>query len=70
AATSFDGAVAWLGRRRWQLLHRTGMYYLWLIFAISYLPRALIESAWYAIPAGALLAALALRFAVYRRQRR
>ncbi|MBX3027260.1 hypothetical protein KF840_20375 [bacterium] len=70
AATSFDGAVAWLGRRRWQLLHRTGMYYLWLIFAISYLPRALVESAWYAIPAGALLAALALRFAVYRRQRR
>jgi hypothetical protein len=70
AATSFDGAVAWLGRRRWQRLHRTGMYYLWFIFAISYLPRALLESAWYGIPSLALLGALALRVAVYRRQRR
>lgn len=70
AATSFDGAVAWLGRRRWQLLHKGGMYYLWFIFVISYLPRALIESAWYGIPTLALLGALGLRIAVHRRQRR
>jgi hypothetical protein len=70
AATSFDGAVAWLGRRRWQLLHKTGMYYLWFIFALSYVPRAVVESAWYAPLALALLAAAALRFAAHRRQRR
>ena len=31
AATSFDGAVQWLGRRRWQWLHTIGAYYIWLI---------------------------------------
>ena len=46
------------------------MYYLWFIFTISYLPRAVIESAWYWPFALALLAALALRVAAYRRQRR
>lgn len=70
AATSFDGAVAWLGRRRWQRLHKFGMYYLWAIFAISYLPRALLESAWYWPTVVLLVGALALRIAVYRRQRR
>lgn len=70
AATSFDAAVSWLGRRRWHLLHQGGMYYLWFIFLISYLPRALMESAWYAIPTLALLGALGLRIAAHRRQRR
>jgi hypothetical protein len=70
AATSFDGAAAWLGRRRWQILHKTGMYYLWVIFLISYLPRALVESAWYAPMVALLLAGIAMRFAAYRRQRR
>lgn len=70
AATSFDGAVTWLGQRRWKLLHKTGMYYLWIIFAQSYIPRALIESVWYAPLALALLGAMGLRFAAYRRQRR
>jgi DMSO/TMAO reductase YedYZ heme-binding membrane subunit len=67
AATSSDSAVARLGRRRWKALHTTGMYYLWLLFVLSYLPRALIESRWYWLPAGALLAALALRAAAARR---
>src|SRR4029450_126919 len=40
-ATSFDGAAAWLGPRRWRLLHKTGMYYCWFIFFISYVPRML-----------------------------
>lgn len=40
-ATSFDGAVAWLGRRRWQRLHTIGAYYIWFIFLQSYAPRAL-----------------------------
>jgi len=70
AATSFDGAVTWLGHHRWKLLHKGGMYYLWFIFVISYLPRALVESAWYWPLVVMLFGALALRIVVYRRQRR
>lgn len=70
AATSFDGAVARLGRRRWQWLHKTGMYYLGTVFLISYLPRALVESPWYWLLAAPLLAAFALRLLVWQRQRR
>jgi DMSO/TMAO reductase YedYZ heme-binding membrane subunit len=41
AATSFDRTAAWLGPRRWRVLHKTGVYYLWLIFFITYLQPAL-----------------------------
>ncbi len=70
AATSFDGAAAWMGPPRWKRLHKTGMYYLWGIFLVSYLPRALGQSAWYWVPTGALLAAIALRGAAWRHQLR
>ena len=62
AATSFDGAVALLGVRRWRLLHTIGMYYLWFVFAVSYVPRAIGAPTY--LPA-ALLAAgvLAMRIA-------
>lgn len=70
AATSFDGAVARLGRRRWSLLHRTGMYYLWGIFMLSYVPRLLTGAAWYALFVGPLVGALVLRIAAARRQAR
>lgn len=36
AATSFDGAVARLGVRRWKQLHTFGLHYLWSIFAFTY----------------------------------
>lgn len=68
-ATSFDGAVTWLGRRRWSLLHRTGMYYLWGLFMLSYVPRA-VGSVWYAPFAALLIGAFALRLAAARRQTR
>ena len=70
AATSFDAAVARLGRQRWQRLHTFGMYYLAVIFALSYVPRALVESAWYWLLAGPLFAAFALRAFAWQRQRR
>ncbi|MEW6268907.1 MAG: ferric reductase-like transmembrane domain-containing protein [Thermodesulfobacteriota bacterium] len=38
AATSFDRTAAWLGPRRWRLLHLVGGWYVWLIFFLSYLP--------------------------------
>jgi hypothetical protein len=68
AATSFDRSAAWLGPRRWRLLHKTGMYYCWFIFFISYLPRMLVESLWYFPFVAVLLGGIGLRFAARRRQ--
>jgi hypothetical protein len=45
AATSSDRAYAWLGRRRWHLLHRVGVYWIWIIFANSYTARAVMAVA-------------------------
>jgi len=67
-ATSFDRTAAWLGPRRWHLLHATGMYYLWTIFFVSVLPRA-ITSATYVPIALLLLAAIGLRVSVWIRRR-
>jgi methionine sulfoxide reductase heme-binding subunit len=69
-ATSFDRSAAWLGARAWRRLHTAGMYYIWLIFLQSYLPRAL-RSPVYAPFVIILLAALGLRLATIaaRRQR-
>ena len=38
AATSSDAAFRKLGRARWQALHRTGAWYVWFIFAITFVP--------------------------------
>jgi hypothetical protein len=69
-ATSFDRTAAWLGPRRWKRLHKSGMYYNWFIFLISYVPRAIAESIFYAPFAFALVAAVGLRFVAWRRRRR
>jgi sulfoxide reductase heme-binding subunit YedZ len=60
-ATSFDRTAAWLGARRWRLLHKTGMYYCWFIFFISYVPRMLVESPLYFPFVAVLLGAVGLR---------
>jgi sulfoxide reductase heme-binding subunit YedZ len=67
--TSFDRTARWLGPRRWGLLHRAGLHWLWFIFALNwtasvsvslaYLPLALIT--W---------GLLALRLAAVRARRR
>jgi sulfoxide reductase heme-binding subunit YedZ len=61
AATSFDRSAAWLGARRWNRLHTVGVYYIWLVFAISYVPRAIFDSAAYAPLALLVLGSLGLR---------
>jgi sulfoxide reductase heme-binding subunit YedZ len=33
--TSFDGPAAMLGPRRWRILHKTGLYYLGIAFAVT-----------------------------------
>jgi hypothetical protein len=59
-ATSFDTTAAWLGRRVWLLLHRTGAYYLWFVFFVTYLPSS-ISSPFYVPHLLILLAAMGLR---------
>ncbi len=60
AATSSDAAVRRLGRARWKALHRTGIWVLWVIFLVSYGPRAFGDP--FSIPpALAVLAAAGLR---------
>jgi hypothetical protein len=68
--TSNDRAVAALGLARWRLLHKVGAWYVWFIFAQSYLPRAIGKSPIYWLPAGLLLAVLGLRIFVAQRARR
>ena len=69
AATSFDGAVTWLGRRHWQRLHTVGTYYIWLIFLQTYLPRMLAGIAY--VPVTLLLVGgLMVRLLAHRRAAR
>jgi hypothetical protein len=39
-ATSFDRTAAWLGPRRWRRLHTAGVWWLWVVFFASFVPRA------------------------------
>ena len=65
--TSTDRTAAWLSRKNWRRLHTHGMYVIWLIFALSYIPRAVIEDPVYAPAALALLLGLGIRVAAHFR---
>jgi DMSO/TMAO reductase YedYZ heme-binding membrane subunit len=70
AATSSDAAFKALGRARWTLLHRTGAWYVWLIFAFTFVPDP--SRGWDALHAGfvaAFLAAPLVRLAAYAKTR-
>jgi hypothetical protein len=68
AATSFDRAAAWLGPARWRRLHLVGGWYVWLVFVVSYVPRAVSDPTALSVAAAALLLATAgARFAARRR---
>jgi hypothetical protein len=56
AATSSNRAVAWMGAHRWRVLHKFGVYYLWFIFFVTYLPAAMARPGY--IPFVALLIAM------------
>jgi methionine sulfoxide reductase heme-binding subunit len=61
-ATSFDRTTQMIGPRAWKILHTVGSYYIWLIFANSYIGRALAMPEY--IPAAAIVVlALGLRIA-------
>lgn len=60
AFTSFDGAVRALGPQRWQSLHSTGIWIIWLVFLISNAKRIPLNLG-YALPTAILIAALLVR---------
>lgn len=60
--TSFDRTAQMIGPRAWKTLHTVGVYYVWIVFANSYIGRALMIPEY--IPIALLvLAALGLRIA-------
>jgi DMSO/TMAO reductase YedYZ heme-binding membrane subunit len=65
AATSSNRAVAWLGPRRWKALHRAGIHWLWLIWAVSWVPYAL-DSPLYGFFSALTLGAAGVRIAASR----
>lgn len=64
--TSFDRTAAWLGPRAWRTLHATGIWYLWILFTVTYLVPAFSDPL-AAVSLGALFAALGVRIAARRR---
>lgn len=60
AATSFDAAVHWLGRSRWQALHRVSAHVIWLVFVLSCLKRVGAAPV-YGLPLALLIGAMLLR---------
>lgn len=71
AATSSDAAFKALGRARWTLLHRTGVWYLWFVFAFTFIPDP--QYGWdatHALAVAAFTAAPLVRAAAYAKTRR
>jgi DMSO/TMAO reductase YedYZ heme-binding membrane subunit len=67
--TSFDRTAAWLGRRAWNVLHTVGAFYIWVIFLVSFLSRAL-RMPGYWLPAALVVFAMVLRVVAWRRGQR
>lgn len=69
AATSFDRAVRVLGLRNWRILHRIGVWYIAITFIATNAGRLPDMPVYWAV-IGAILLAMALRLASWRRGRR
>ena len=64
AFTSTDEMIRKMGTQNWQRLHRIGSFYIWIVFATSYFPRALKEP--FYIPFAVILVlAMTLRLVKY-----
>jgi hypothetical protein len=71
AATSSDAAFKALGRTRWTLLHRSGVWYLWFVFAFTFIPDPKYGwDATHAIAVAAFTAAPLVRATAYAKTRR
>ncbi len=69
-ATSFDKTAAWLGARRWRLLHLIGGWYIWISFAVAVGKRAPQGPVYWAMLALVTAAAVVRLLAMSRRNRR
>lgn len=67
--TSFEGPKRRLGPRAWKVLHKVGMYALWVLFTGSYLKRVSSVPV-YSVLLALLFGAVALRAYVRLRRRR
>ncbi|MCA0302138.1 MAG: hypothetical protein LCH95_07000 [Proteobacteria bacterium] len=69
AVTSFDRTAAWLGPRRWRLLHLVGGWYIWVSFAVAVGKRVPLD-AFYWPMAVVVVAIAAVRLVAMRRRSR
>ena len=68
-ATSFDGSAAWLGARRWRLLHLIGGWYVWVSFAVAVGKRVPQGPVYWAMMALVIAVAIARLVAMSRRSK-
>ena len=69
-ATSFDRTAAWLGPRKWRLLHLLGGWYIWISFATAIGKRVPLDRFYWPMAALVLAAAIVRLVAMSRRNRR
>lgn len=68
--TSFDRTAAWLGPRKWRLLHLIGGWYIWISFAVAVGKRVPVDSFYWPMAALVVAAAVVRLIAMARRNRR
>jgi hypothetical protein len=68
-ATSFDRTAAWLGARRWRLLHLVGGWYVWVSFAVAVGKRVPQGPVYWAMMALVIAIAIARLVAMSRRSK-
>ena len=69
-ATSFDRTAAWLGPRKWRLLHLIGGWYIWISFAVAVGKRVPLDSFYWPMAVLVLAIAVVRLIAMFRRGRR
>lgn len=69
-ATSFDSSAAWLGPRKWRLLHLIGGWYIWISFAIAVGKRVPLDSFYWPMATLVLAVAVVRLVAMFRRNAR
>ena len=70
AATSFDRSAAWLGPRKWRLLHLIGGWYIWISFAVAVGKRVPLDSFYWPMAVLVLAVAAVRLLAMTTRNRR
>jgi hypothetical protein len=69
-ATSVDRTAAWLGPRKWRLLHLVGGWYVWISFAVAIGKRVPIDRFYWPMAALIFSAGIVRLIAMWRRNRR